>query len=104
MTRQLDFGRYEKFAVRAASDLRTPLIDSIDEAKSGWGLRRLSRSAFEKLAERARTDHDFGQRWLNRLQIGYDREKSQMAIKVEDIFADVPCRTDVNCDGHEDAA
>ena len=104
MASRWSFDRYEEYTIRLASDLRIPLVDSIEGAGTGWGLRRLSRSDFEKLEAHAEEDHDLRDRWLNRLQNGYDREKSQIVREIEELFSDVPCLTQINGMEEEDAA
>ena len=102
MARKWEFGDYEDFAARAASDLGIPLVTSIEETSSGWGLRRLSRSEFEELEVKSQMNRDLEKRWLNRLEAGYDRDKSRLAIEIEEIFSDVPCANQL--DGRENAA
>lgn len=102
MERKWSFGDYEDFAARAASDLGIRLVNSIDEAGGRWGLRKLSRSEFEELEEQSRTNRELEECWVNRLEAGYDRDKSQLAIGIEEIFSDVPCANQF--DGRENAA
>lgn len=104
MDEKWKFGQYEEFVVRAASDLGIPLVDSIEDVKTGWGLRRLSRFDFDKLESQSKTDVELRERWLNRLQNGYVREKSQIAIEIEEIFSDVPTGNQFDHPGQEAAA
>lgn len=99
-----DFERYEAFAVRAAADLMVPLVDSLEDAKSGWGLRRLSPADFDELKARAMIDSELHGRWSDFLQIGYDRTKSKMVTDIEEIFADIPCVVLHDDNRQEDAA
>lgn len=95
---------YNAYINRLANVSRIPVVNSIEEANAGWGLRRLSASDFEHLEAHSKEDRDLNERWLNRMRIGYDREKSQIAIEIEDIFSDVPCITEPDSRGEVHAA
>ena len=104
MKNDWEFDAHEAYMNRLSAVSGIPLVNSIVDENLLWGLRRLSRSDVEKLQADAEMDHDLSDRWLNRLQNGYDREKSQIAIEIEEIFSDVPCATQINDTGQEDAA
>jgi len=99
-----EFRRYEEFTVRAARDFAIPLVHSIEQANLGWGLRRLSPSGLETLEAQSQTDSEAAVRWRNRLRVGYEREKAQVATEVEEIFSDMPCASQHDNEGREDAA
>ncbi|MEK6258478.1 MAG: hypothetical protein AABP62_07635 [Planctomycetota bacterium] len=104
MAQTWEFDQYEALTLRAASDFKIPLVRSIEEANAGWGLRKLSRSEFDELATQSKTDLDLRERWLNRLENGYDREKSQIAIEIEELFSDVLYATPFDRPEQVDAA
>lgn len=95
---------HDAYMERLSAASGIPLVNSLGEAKTGWGLRRLSRSEFERLRVHWQKDHELGQRWRRRLSIGYDRELSQIAIEIEEIFADLPSAADRDASAQEEAA
>ena len=102
MKNERQFDAYEAYMDRLNAVSGIPLVNSIEDANRAWGVRKLSRSEFDKLKAQSQSDPELEARWLNRLQAGYDREKSQLAIEIEEIFSDVPCAD--HLDGRENAA
>jgi hypothetical protein len=99
-----DYDRYLAYVDRAATVLGVPLVNSTEVANAGWGLRKLSRLEFEKLKELSEASPQLAERWMNRLQVGFDREKSQVAVEVEQMFSKVPFVGDASGQAKEDAA
>ena len=90
MTQGLDFARYEEYLSRLQVDTGLVPVQSIDDARSQWGVRRLSRSEFDALMDSTKPGSSLRERWLTRLQKGYDREKATLADEIEDLFAQLP--------------
>ncbi|MHC4399848.1 MAG: hypothetical protein ACYTG0_09225 [Planctomycetota bacterium] len=88
---------------RLADDLGLSSVDSLDEAEARWGVRYLSPSEFESLANAAGESAALHQRWLARLRMGYDREKANLVDEIEELYADLPI-ADQAPDERENAA
>lgn len=90
MASDWDFEHYQVYLGRLSDDLQLPLNRLAPNAPDGWGLRSLSRTEFAALDKRAKDDDELRERWLRRLNIGYDRERATLAQEIEDGFADLP--------------
>ena len=91
MSQGLNFEKYTEYLARLRVDTGLVPVQSIDDARSRWGVRRLSRSEFDALMDSTKLGSSLRERWLTRLQKGYDREKASLADEVEDLFAQLPC-------------
>ena len=88
MSREKEFDRYQDYVSRFEADLKATFVGSVEKAEAGWGVRRLTRLEFGNLIDAASEDPVLRERWLTRLELGYDREKTRLADEVEDAFAD----------------
>lgn len=80
---------YRDYMAFVESDLGVTLTDSLDVARSVWGVRLLSEIEFQD-ALRHEDRKLIGRRWMRRLRGGFHFEKSMLANEIEDVFADVP--------------
>ena len=103
MSDGFEYGRYRRYLSVAAEDLELVECDSLQEARSGRGLRLLSSSEFENLLSTAAQDVGLQQRWRERLAWGYHREKSRIGDAIEEFFVQVPI-DDRSANTHERAA
>jgi hypothetical protein len=99
-----DFDGFEAYMNRLSAVSGIPLVNSVKDAKGRWGLRRLSRSEFKLLEAQLERDCELAARWQSRLQFGYEREQSQVALEIEETFADTPSAIQSNGQTREDAA
>jgi hypothetical protein len=104
MTLGCSFEAHEAYMNRLSAVSGIPLVQSIEKTRDTWALRKLSRSEFEVLQAKWQTDPELATRWLNRMRVGYDREKTQVVMEIEEIFEDIPCADRRDCHGRENAA
>ena len=91
MSQGLNFEKYTEYLARLHVDSGVAPLEAIEDARSRWGVRRLSRSEFDALMDSTKVGSSLRERWLTRLQKGYDREKASLADEIEDLFAQLPC-------------
>ena len=89
----LDYYRYQEYVRRATGDLGVVRVQSFEEARVRWGVRNLSPSEFRRLTSTAVQGGELHERWRERLELGYDREKSAVEDDIEGLFARVPAST-----------
>jgi len=99
----LDYYRYQEYVRRATGDLGVVRVQSFEEARVRWGVRNLSPSEFRRLTSTAVQGGELHERWRERLELGYDREKSAVEDDIEGLFARVPADEQVSRE-REDAA
>ncbi len=98
-----DFARYQDYLTVAARDLGMMPCRSLREARSRWGIRCLSASQFQDLADAAAKDPSLCRRWRERLTLGYYAEKRRLENEIEEAFAGIPIDESIS-GGYEDAA
>jgi hypothetical protein len=102
MSESIAFERYVEYLCSCSTELKIPLFSTVDQMRSGWGLRRFTRDEFEQLQS---SSVRCSERWeLRLLQDGYRREKSSLADEIEDVFASVPCVGDQESSDSQEAA
>lgn len=104
MVQKTDYERYTDFISTASAQLRAPLLDSIAEPQEHWGIRRLTRTEFDARRIDTERDSPLRQRWDDRLENGFAREKTRIAEDIEDIFADLQTAVQDKQTGEQDAA
>jgi hypothetical protein len=103
MTHGFEFEGYERYLSQLHADAGLVPVQSLDDARSRWSVRQLSRSEFDALMDSTSRGSGVWERWLTRVKQGYDREKSALADEIEDLFAHVPFADQVTTPS-EDAA
>jgi len=99
----LQYDRYQEYMRRFEDDLGLTSTRSLEDASAGWTMRRLSSSEFDDLVIAMEADPALRDRWLNRLQLGYDRDRARLVDEIEEIFTQ-PTVDDLTSEAFEDAA
>jgi len=103
MAHGADYVRYQQYLRSAADDLAVSGVRSLEDASVRWGIRDLSAAEFQRLTDAAEQDAGLRERWRERLELGYHREKLRLADEIEDLFAQLPLDQQVTSE-REDAA
>ncbi len=98
-----DYACYQQYMAVSALDLRLIESRSLQEARGRWGIRNLSPSQLEDLANVAARDPGLHQRWRERLTRGYQAEKRRLEDEIEESFARIPTNDHASA-GYGDAA
>lgn len=103
MAHGLEYGRYQQYLSCATDELGVPRARSVEDARAQWGVRDLPPAEFQLLMDVAAQDVGLRERWRERLEFGYHREKLELADEIEDLFAHLAVDEHVSSE-REDAA